>query len=223
MISLPAISIPRRAAARLTAGAGYTIIEVLMAMTVLAIGGAGVITMQKTSVTGNLDARKADVANGIARTWVERLRRDAMQWTLPTGAGTASNFANTVFLNGNVQPAGAGIWFLPKTVLSPSDGTTTMSAGDDILGRDVPDLTTALFCVNLRLTWLDTTGAPPGGDLIRADIRVLWPIGIAVAPPAGGFCNATTAALADPNSVNAPSLTYHAIYLTTSVAENAVP
>ena len=50
-----------------------------MAMTVMAIGGAAVMTMQKTSVTGNLDARKADVANSIARTWVERLQRDSMR------------------------------------------------------------------------------------------------------------------------------------------------
>ena len=65
---------PKASAAR-----GYLVIEVVMALTVLAIGGAGVITMQKTSVTGNLDARKAtDVANSIARMWVERLRQDGM-------------------------------------------------------------------------------------------------------------------------------------------------
>ncbi len=182
-----------------------------MAMTVLAIGGAGVITMQKTSVTGNLDARKADVANSIARMWVERLRQDGMSWTTPT------NFANTLILNGNV---GKG-WFLPPSVVSPTDATTTMSAGFDILGRDAPDLTQALFCVNLQLTWLTPVATPPGGDMLRADVRVLWPIGVSNTPPAG-FCSAAnTANLADPNTVNAGQLTYHAIYLTTSLVGNA--
>jgi prepilin-type N-terminal cleavage/methylation domain-containing protein len=209
---------PRLSAGRAGASRGYTVIEVLMAMTVLAIGGAGVISMQKTSVTANLDARKTDVANSIARMWVERLRRDAMQWTTPDPTNqTTTNFANTTILAPNV---GTG-WFLPPSTISASDGTTTMSAGFDILGRDAPDLTQALFCVNIRLQWLTTTATPPGGDMLRADVRVLWPVGISNSPPAGGFCNITTTAnYLDPNSVSAPDLTYHAIYLTTNIVEN---
>ena len=70
-----------------------------MAMTVMAIGGAAVITMQKTSVTANLDARRADVANAIARTWVERLQRDAMAWTLPGPEAAGNNIANAPILS----------------------------------------------------------------------------------------------------------------------------
>src|SRR5580704_14182035 len=94
----PALARTRRA----RRARGYTVIEVLMAMTVLTIGGAGVITMQKTSVASNVEARKADVANSIARMWVERLRQDAMGWTTPTATVTTSNFGNTTYLNGNV-------------------------------------------------------------------------------------------------------------------------
>ena len=116
-----------------TTARGYTAIEVLMAMTVMAIGGAAVITMQKTSVTANLDARRADVANSIARTWVERLRRDAMAWTLPGPAGGGNNIANALIISKGI--AVSPTWFLPDQYI----GVTvpeTMSPAFDILGRD---------------------------------------------------------------------------------------
>jgi prepilin-type N-terminal cleavage/methylation domain-containing protein len=217
LASPPAVPRPaRRPSAR-----GYTVIEVLMAMTVLAIGGAGVITMQKTSVASNAEARKADVANSIARMWIERLRQDAMMWTTPNAANSTTNFGNTTYLNGNVgsnpsQPA----WFVPAPMISIGDGTTTMSAGFDILARDQPagSIANASFCVNIALTWLDTTGLQPGGDMIRADVRVLWPVGIGVVPPSD-YC--VTATKIDPNLAGATtSIVYHELYLTTNLVEN---
>jgi prepilin-type N-terminal cleavage/methylation domain-containing protein len=196
---------------------GYTAIEVLMAMTVMAIGGAAVITMQKTSVTGNLDARRADVANAIARTWVERLQRESMSWT------QLGNLTNAKVLNNVVAPP--GVWFLPEQDMGVTVPETA-SPGFDILGRDLPlaQLPNADFCVNVRLTYLTVPPAPL--DLIRADVRVIWPIGIINSLP--GFCNDQVAALDDPNTAkaitdknadpNAPI--FHAIYLTTTIKEN---
>ena len=198
----------------------YTVIEVLMAMTVLAIGGAGVITMQKTSVSGNVEARKADIANSIGRMWIERLRQDAMGWTTPTATNSASNIGNTTYLNGNVGTGPAPAWFVPATTVSPGDGTATMSAGFDILSRDQPvgSIADANFCVNIALTWLDSTGVSPGGDMIRADVRVLWPVGINVTPPAD-YC--VVAAKIDPNLAStATTVIYHELYLTTNLVEN---
>jgi prepilin-type N-terminal cleavage/methylation domain-containing protein len=208
---------------------GYTAIEVLMAMTVMAIGGAAVITMQKTSMTGNLDARRADVANSIARTWVERLERDGMSWTEPGPENSGNNIANALIISQVVNNNGQ--WFLPQQEI----GLTvpeTMSPGFDILGRDLPlmQLGSADFCVNVRLTWLTQTALPPGGDLIRADVRVLWPIGIINSLP--GFCNQTTAALLDPNTdpnvalaagADPNSPVFHQLYLTTTIKENTAP
>ncbi len=203
---------------------GYTAIEVLMAMTVMAIGGAAVITMQKTSVTGNLDARRADVANSIARTWVERLQRESMAWTQPGPSGGISNLTNAPVLNNITMSPGA--WFLPTQEMGAVPETA--SPGFDILGRDLTllQLPTADFCVNVRLTWLSGVGQPQ--DLIRADVRVIWPIGIINSFP--GFCNAQVAALVDPNTATLPvpdpnadpnTPIFHAIYLTTSIKENA--
>jgi hypothetical protein len=212
--------------------AAYTVIEVLMAMTVMAIGGAAVITMQKTSVTGNLDARRTDVANAIARTWVERLQRESMLWTLPGRQNPAlSNLSNALILN-NVVTA-PNLWFLPTQEMGLGGGTETMSPAFDILGRDLPagSMNTADFCVHVRLQWLGLTpGTLPGGDLIRLDVRVVWPVGILNSAP--GFCNPASAALVDPNAdplvlrtsgadPNEPA--FHAIYMSTAIRENASP
>jgi prepilin-type N-terminal cleavage/methylation domain-containing protein len=206
---------------------GYTAIEVLMAMTVMAIGGAAVITMQKTSVTGNLDARKADVANAIARTWVERLQRDGMAWTLPGPDGIGSNIANARIINQGIAGIGAnGTWFLPDAEMGGVP--ETMSPGFDILGRDLPQaaLGAADFCVHVRLTFL--SNAPSPQDLIRADVRVVWPIGIVNSYP--GFCSQNAAKLPDPNadpgaqrdpSADPAAPVFHTLYVTTSIKENA--
>jgi hypothetical protein len=209
-----------------------------MAMTVMVIGAAAVMSMQKASVTGNLDARKTDMANNVARLWVERLQRDSMQWTCPSAACPTTNnlcggggAAGAQLLCGNVT----GLWFLPVTYL----GKTTpesMSPGFDILGRDlptgqlVPSSATgwagAQFCVNVRLTWLVTPIPNPAGTtepgLIRADVRVLWPRGIAGGSPSAGFCTAATAALADPEQAAPAGETpfFHTIYMTTTIKEN---
>ncbi len=197
-----------------------------MAMTVMAIGGAAVITMQKTSVVGNVDARKADVANAIARTWVERLERDAMQWTLPGPEGGTSNLANALIIaNVNAAP---GKWFLPVQEIGKSGVVETMSPAFDILGRDLPQsaLGQADFCVNVRLTWLPQ--APSPLDLMRAEVRVIWPMGILNSRP--GFCNTTTASLADPNSdpsalrasgADPTQPVFHTLYVATTIRENA--
>jgi Tfp pilus assembly protein PilV len=186
----------------------------MMAMTVMSIGVAAVMTMHKTSVTANLDARKTDVANAIARTWVERLQRDTMSWTAPSSVNpTGNNFANATLLATHV----VGTWFLPVDEMGRTN-PETMSPGFDILGRDLAfaDLNKAQFCVNVRLTWLVPQALPSEPGLIRADVRVLWPRAITDTPV--GFCNAGTAAADNPDP-SVPPL-YHSIYMTTTLKEN---
>ena len=213
-----------------------------MAMTVMVIGAAAVMSMQKASVMGNLDARKTDMANNIARMWVERLQRDAMQWTCPSAACQSNNnmcagggAAGALLLCNNVT----GNWFLPVSPANPYMGLTapeSMSPGFDILGRDLPlaelapssatGWAGAQFCVNVRLTWLVTPVPNPAGTtepgLIRADVRVLWPRGIYGGTPSAGFCTAGIGALADPEQAAPAGQTpfFHAIYMTTTLKEN---
>jgi prepilin-type N-terminal cleavage/methylation domain-containing protein len=179
----------------------FTAVEVLIAMTVMAIGAAGVISMQRASVQGNLDARKADIANSIARTWVERLQRDISQWTQP---GPSSPLGNNM---ANAQVIAAGItgqnaWFAPTQYWTAQG----FSPSFDILGRDVA--AGGVFCANVRLNWLTATQ-----DLIRADVRVLWSRGIDVGTAVGDPCGPAAQDMPDPTL-------YHAIYVTTALKGN---
>jgi hypothetical protein len=191
-----------------------------MAMTVMAIGAAAVMSMQKASVQGDLDARKTDLANSIARTWVERLQKDAMAWTLPSGSNPAISNMPPLLKN-NIT----GKWFLPTDDMG---GTPeVMSPGFDILGRDLAqaDLPNAQFCANVRLTWLVPQALPGEPGYLRADVRVLWPRGLYNSPVGGsasGFCTTAVASLDDPDPITlGQQPVYHAIYTTTTIRENA--
>lgn len=174
-----------------------------MAMTVMAIGASAVISMQRASVQGNLDARETDVANSIARTWMERLQREAMMWTVPgrSNPGGASNILADGVLQQGIDNAGQ--WFLP-TKLNGTKYGTPLSPAFDILGRDV-DPANAIFCANVRLTPMTTAN-----NLFRADVRVLWPRAITTTVAA---CDAATQVKPDP-------IAYHAIYTTACLKGN---
>jgi prepilin-type N-terminal cleavage/methylation domain-containing protein len=204
---------PRKPSSR-----GYTAVEVLMAMTIMTIGAAAVMSMQKASIQGNLDARKTDAANAIARTWVERLQRDAMQWTLPNAqTPTGNNFANALLLSSPTY----GQWSLPSYEMGKSpDGVENMSYAFDILGRDLPtaDVSTeTIFCVSYRLQWLVPQALPIEPGLIRADVRVLWTRGISD-DPAPGWCTTANMGVANPDPT---FLQYRSIYLTTDIRQGA--
>lgn len=169
---------------------GYNAVEVMMAMTIFAIGAGGVISMQKTAVQANYDARTMDVATALARTWQERLARDAVSWRAPGALG------NTTYLNNNVQPASNTLeWFVPTPPATP-EALVGNSPAFDLLGRDVaPNATTMIFCTQIRLEWLGTTQT-----LVRAEVRIIWPRANA-APIATCTQPVVTAALGQANAM----------------------
>jgi type IV pilus assembly protein PilV len=187
---------------------GYTVIEVMIALTLLAIGTVGIIAMQKVTAIANRDAKNLIIANQIARTWLERLRADAVQWNHPSAFNATSDLGDTRWLN-NVD----GKWFRPtdSTVGSPTA---------DALGNDVrdTDLSPGVFCTNARLTWL--YGPPPTVPppyLIRAEIRTYW-----VRDGSGGTVDGKN--VCDPStdlSQVSPALDrYHFVYVVSGIAQN---
>ena len=215
-LRLPSAVAPPAFAAR----RGYTAVEVLMAMTVMAIGAAAVMTMQKTSVQGNLDARKTDIANSIARTWVERLQRDAMQWTLPehrlSHARTTSRNAQ-LLSSTHVRARGS----CPRTYMGTSNPETMSYAlrhprARPAARRDVSARTEAVFCVNYRLQWLvpqalpTRAGAHPGR---RA--RALAARHQQRARPRGLVHARRLPRSVNPDPASRPR--YHTLYLTTDI------
>jgi type IV pilus assembly protein PilV len=210
----PALAV--RAASR-----GYTVVEILLAMTLLSIGAAGVISMQKASMQGNLDARRMDVATAIGRMWMDRIRKDAMAWTLPSPASALpTNYSKAKLLS----YAGLG-WSRPDVYLPATSPQASISPGFDILGRDVPSKAglddtnnPPLFCVHVNESWLVGDGTTVD-SLLRVDIRVVWKRGILVGGPAADqpcLPSAVTALTLD-------NTQYAAIYMSTLVRANGIP
>lgn len=191
---------------------GFTAIEVLSAMTLLAIGAAGVIGMQRVTLQGTEDARRYDVAGNIANEWCSRLQRDSTQWTLPNAVNlNVNDIGNTKFIkdvnSGSCFPA----WCSPPAA-APAAG---MTGAFDMFGRDlaIPS-TDATYCAQYRLQWIASPGvAAPFNvvSLMRAEVRVFWsrlernPI--------------LDCAAATPDIATATQI-YHFVYATTHVREN---
>lgn len=188
---------------------GYTVIEVMIALTLLAVGTSGVIAMQKVTAIANRDAKSLVIANQVARTWIERLRADATQWNHPSPLDPNDDLADTRWLK-----AVNGVWFRPADDLAGSPAA-------DALGNDVrdTDLDNAIFCTNVRLTWMygpAPTAPPP--YLIRAEVRTYW-----LRDGGGGTVEAGKT-ICDPGidlAKVAPSLErYHFVYLTSALTQN---
>jgi hypothetical protein len=187
----------------------------MLAMTVLMIGAAGVMSMQKVAVQSNMDARKLDVANSIAHDWLERLSTDATQWTLPsnTVAG-APNLPNTMWLS-----QAWGTWFLPTVPGGyPAEG---QSPAFDILGRDLDalDAPNAIFCTHLRFDQI-AADAQLNPSMVRATVIVFWPKQLVQSEPTpGGNCTAYFDVAAD-EATNPGS--WHIIYASTAIRKNTL-
>jgi type II secretory pathway pseudopilin PulG len=164
---------PRRSPGRLRRllRAGYTQIEVIIAMTIFAIGGSGVIAMQRTSVQGNYDARSLDVATNLGRLWLERLRREASFWTAPPTPPSSLNWVNASNpYYAGVTTAAMPNLAVPSYVTGNPSGT---SPAFDLLGRELPQAegigatSAAVFCSRIRLHQISRT-------LIRAEVQIVW-------------------------------------------------
>ncbi len=188
---------------------GYTAVEVLMSMTLFAIGAAGVISMQRATIQGTEDARRYDVAMNIANTWASRLQRDAMFWNKNIVTNAPIVTAATRYVPQIGTPACTATWCTPTAQVGESPYF-------DLSGRDIPanpaDNSHA-FCVQYRLAWVANpafNGQPAPTGFARAEVRVIFrrlDYGII------GNCA---------NLPAAPPMTeYHFIHVTTALRENS--
>lgn len=154
---------------------GYTLVEVMVAIAVMAIGVTGILSMQNASVLANRRAQEVSMATTLARRWQEILRTDSLGWNRPTQRNTVSDLgSDTRHLCALVGCGGgagrADQWFVPAVNL-PNE-----SPAYDHWGREVAiSAREAKYCVNLRLTWLRQPSLNPiDQGLIRAEVRVWW-------------------------------------------------
>ena len=99
----------RRGRARRSALRAYTIVELVMSLSVLAIGVSGVIAMQRVTVSANRHAKNLMLATRIAEAWADQLTADATLWTYQNGLSTLSR---TAWLQ-KANTAGIVDWYVP--------------------------------------------------------------------------------------------------------------
>jgi prepilin-type N-terminal cleavage/methylation domain-containing protein len=182
---------------------GYTAIEVMLAMTVLLISSAGVMSMQKAAIQGNVDARKLDVANSIARTWLDRLATDSETWNSLTTGLTQTTWLGPMYDTG---------LFMTPTVVQQTM-SSVQSPAFDILGRDLFNAAndpTTVFCTHIKVDHMAVTAANLP-VLIRVTVLVYWAKQLSGGGvPATQLCSEHDVANVELNSPG----TYHMLYVT---------
>ena len=144
--------------------AGYTMVEVMMGLAILAVGATGIISLQQFAVTGSQNSRAAVTAANVASTWVERLRTEAIDWNNPDNSDL-STMAGT-YLKVLIQPTNVPNTAVGKWVNLPDNAQTVLGEN---ASAAVPD--DAAFCTHFRGTWLGPAGTT---DTLRVELRTFW-------------------------------------------------
>ncbi len=137
---------------------GFTLVELLIAMVILALGLLGIGALQLLSIKDSQDAYSYSQAMALTYEMADRIHANAAAWnagTLPAAASNCSNNCNSVANSCNAATmasydycvwAGKG-----KTQLGPSASTTISIS--PVLGSSVCTGTSSMRC--LTMNWVN--------------------------------------------------------------------
>ncbi len=196
--------------------AGFTLLEVMIAVGLMTVGALAIMAMQQAATRGNVEARQIGTATEITSRWIERLRRETLRWnavgTSPADLGDGGLLAALVGPMNEDDPDDETDNVAWQAI--PVDGTLTGDIGPafDWTGLPVPnvapdedDPTDAVrYCTYVQLTWVRE------GSLMRADVLTWWHRrgaggDVAISNPSAFHCatsspSAVVADLADPET-----------------------
>lgn len=139
--------------------AGFTIVEVLVAVMITAVGFAAIFSLQIGSMQGNIEARELAAATNLAERYVSQLRADAYMWT--TGLRPKADITPTLARAPNQWHS-----FTEQPV--DQNGRAHRNA-DPRFGSP---LSRQRFCVHYWVGERD----PAMDGVIRVQVRVIWPV-----------------------------------------------
>lgn len=156
---------------RRTHKAGFTILEVLLAMVLLAIGLVAMMAMQVTFIQGTTQAQDLSVGTFLGERTVEGMRGEATNWSVLqpdlggaiTNAGGSATTSNLLRLTGN-----EGSWTSLYGGFPVNNEGLPNAPGLPTNGDSAPDLN-ARYCVDGVLNY-----ASPTRDVLSGQIRVAW-------------------------------------------------
>jgi len=137
----------------------------MMAIGVMTVGSVGIMSMQTAATAANLESHHISMATQSTRTWLERIKRDGLNWVAVGPAGLISNGDNIQYLDSValLSATAGGSWVSFSTTAS-----TAESYAFDFRGYDTNSTADMVYCTNVRLLWTLNQNA------IRADVRTWW-------------------------------------------------
>jgi type IV pilus assembly protein PilV len=179
---------------------GFTIVELMMSIAVLAVGISGIVAMQKLTAVTNMHSKSVAIATQISNAWQNQLLVDGTFWRRST------TINSTTWLKTAAKDAP---FFRPAFNTNQQIG-----AAFDALGNPVDDsnLGRAQFCVHLQVVPIIAL-TDPANATVRATIRVLWPR--AQGKPALDYCNAS--GNPPPDTIGNDLENFHSIYQTIAI------
>lgn len=184
---------------------GYTVVELLMALSIFGIGVVGVIAMQRVTSSSNRHAKNLATATHIAQSWLDRLAVDASRWD------QSQPLTNTTWLN-----LEQGDWILPTANAAQGFGP-----GFGALGQPITlpaDASQIVFCTHLRLSSLISPNTQPGNGLIRVEVRVFWPRDGESFNGGAAYCDAA----ANVTTIGRSPQAFHFVYKSTAVRQTSL-
>lgn len=146
--------------------AGYTLIEVMMAIAIITASSVALLALQEIVVRGNMDARQTTTATTIVRNTLELLRLDALYWTqsYPSAGTVTWGVGSRGFLRDAPTAASA----VPPPWRPFGVTAAAPEHAYDYQGRVTTTAADMFYCVETRYAWIYP------GQALRADVRVWW-------------------------------------------------
>jgi prepilin-type N-terminal cleavage/methylation domain-containing protein len=161
---------------------GFTMVEVMMGLAVLAVGAATVIALLKFTVLGALDSRHVANSTIVTSACIERLQTASLTWN------NVDNL-NADMLNMDVGPVpglgSAAIAARATPGVANANGWVyfggSVTNARSTLSGDQANAagTDAAYCTHMRIVWTsrplpNTPSVGPAGDNFRVELRTFW-------------------------------------------------
>lgn len=154
-----------RSALRRRTERGFTIIEVMIAGLVLAVGLLAMMAMQIAFIQGTTAAHDVSIGTFVGEHTVEKLKGEGVNWnTFTPNLGST----NTPMLNLLTSDANIGQWTLLYGGYPITHEAVPSSGAYAVANADRRSFN-ARFCVDARVDWM-----VPGRVLV-GQVRVTWP------------------------------------------------